>query len=100
MKVSLKRVEEKAIADSTFWKKVRANADETLAENRMELSTEDRRRLGEILELDGRTVKVDLASFMTRARRSKRPDRLFWMGMWDSPGLPTDRGRPGAKKKR
>ena len=87
MKVTLKRVETKALEDATFWRKLRADPDQTLADNKLELSAADSRRLREILDIDGKEVKIDLANVMLRARRSKRPDRLFWMAMWSPDGL-------------
>jgi hypothetical protein len=91
MKVTLKRIEDKAMEDAAFWKKLRADPDRTLQENKLELSPEDYRRLVGILSLDGRSVTVDLGRQMTRVRRSKPADRLFWMGMWAEPGVgPTD----------
>lgn len=94
MKVTLKRVEQKAIKEPAFWKKLLEEPDQALRDNKMELTAKDYRHLEAILGLDGTTITVDLRAFMVRARRRSPSDILFWRGIWAPPGLPSDRGRP------
>jgi hypothetical protein len=91
MKVTLKQVATKAMNEPAFWKKLRANPDQTLEASKMVLDKPDHKRLLAILGLEGKTVVVDLARFMTIARRRRaggHSDSLTWVGMWDEPDLP------------
>jgi hypothetical protein len=103
MKVTLQRVQNKAIADPAFFKQLRTDLDRALERNKMELSAGDYRRLKGILALDGQNITLDLGALMDRTRRVKAPGRgLFWMGFWDFPvkgtytGIPAE-GMPAKK---
>jgi hypothetical protein len=88
-KVTLKRIQSRAIADPKFWKSLRENPQRTLGENAMKLGAADSRRLREILALDGKTIEVDLDLFMKRARLSShfKPEAVpvGWIFMWKRP---------------
>ncbi len=89
-KVTLKRIQGRAIADPEFWKSLREDTQRTLGENAMQLGAADARRLKEILALDGKTIPVDLDRLMARARRSAalKPGSIpgvGWIYMWKRP---------------
>ncbi len=95
MKVTLRRVANKAMADQAFWKKLRAYPDQTLLANKMELSKADYKRLTAILGLHGKTITMDLDKLMALARRRHRMgDSLTWRGIWDPPTFPPAPGPP------
>jgi len=98
MKVTLQRVQNKAIADPGFFKALRTNLDRALEQNKLELSRADYQRLQGILALDGQNMTIDIGALMKRARRTiKVGNGLFWMGFWEYPGKPGSEGPPASK---
>jgi hypothetical protein len=89
-KVTLKRIQSKAIADPEFFRSLREDAQRTLGENAMNLGAADSRRLKEILALDGKTIEVDLDQLMKRARKNSHLGAgeipgVGWIFMWKRP---------------
>ena len=82
-KVTLKHVSVRAMEDPVFWKALRYDAQQALADNGMALAAADARQLRAIMELDGKTIHVDLDGLMrahSRIRQAGLP--LGWIGLW------------------
>jgi len=84
-KATLRSVARKAMADPEFFRKLRTEARPALLqESGLTLDAEDSRRLAAILDLDGKTLDVDLGKLMERVRggSSKGLGGLSWIAMW------------------